>query len=236
MILTEETRSVLAAEASLPSLPRLVESAGGIEEMEEAAERWSESWDLPVEEGRDLRVRLSTETAEPLTRAIGHAGVSTAVRTVGETLAAASALKSEALTSGIAENLERAQVEHGEAVSALTAGRDAEALGSALEAADLLREVGPESVTRLLLARAESRLEDLEGGTAERTPGLVEKVAAVALGEASDGGPEPAAEQIDLERGRRLIRGARLALGQGDFVRAIQRAYYACQVLGLDPD
>jgi hypothetical protein len=235
VILTEETRSVLAAEASLPSLPRLAEGAPDGDALDAAVESWSESWDLPVQEGRQVRTRLSAEAAGPLARSIGPAAVSTAVRTVGETLDAASALRTEGLATGIVENLERAEVEHAEAVAALAAGREGEALGAALEAADLIREVGPESVTRLLLARAESRLEALEAVNGKpRTPTVAEQVAAAALGEDGDAG-DPDGEQIDLERGRRLIRGAQLALEQGDFVRAIQRAYYACQVLGLDP-
>jgi hypothetical protein len=222
---------VLAAEANLPSLPRLVEGTGGGDELSGVVDRWSGSWDMPVEEGRELRARLSAEAAEPLARAIGHAGVSTAVRSVGETLVAASALEGESLAGGIAENLEQAELEHAEAVTALAEGREGAALGAALAAADLIREVGPESVSRLLIARAEARLESLEASR-EAPP--------VGLGEVADGNGaeevESDAAQLDLERGRRLIRGARLALDDGDFVRAIQRAYYACQVLGLDPN
>jgi hypothetical protein len=231
VILTEETRSVLAAEANLPSLPRLVEGVGAADELGAVVDRWSGSWELPVEEGRALREELSIEAAEPLAQAIGHAAVSTAVRSVGETLAAASVLKTESLAAGIAENLDRAEAEHAQATAALAEGREGEALGSALEAADLIREVGPESVTRLLLARAEARLESLEVPSEPQPTGLGEVAEGNGIEETV-----PDEAQIDLERGRRLIRGARLALDEGDFVRAIQRAYYACQVLGLDPN
>jgi hypothetical protein len=152
-------------------------------------------------------------------RAIGASGVATAVRSVGETLAAAAVLESGTLAEGIAQNLEQAEGRHARAVTALAEGRDVEALSAALEASDLIREVGPESVGRLLLARAEARLGTLES-SAEPA-------------EAGDGGGVDLG-QVDLERGRRLIRGARLALEDGDYVRAIQRAYYACQVLGVD--
>jgi hypothetical protein len=47
--------------------------------------------------------------------------------------------------------------------------------------------------------------------------------------------PEPETDPatMDLDRARRLVRGARLAIDQRDYMRAIQRAYYACQVLGV---
>jgi hypothetical protein len=220
VILTEETRSVLAAEASLPSLPRLVAEAQATEQLAQAADRWSGSWELPVEQGRAVRARASAEAAEPVARAIGASGVATAVRSVGETLTAAALLESGTLAEAIAENLERAEDRHAWAVMALAEGRDVEALSAALEASDLIREVGPESVGRLLLARAEAQLGTLESSAEPAR--------------AADGG-EVDLGQVDLERGRRLIRGARLALEEGDYVRTIQRAYYACQVLGVDP-
>jgi hypothetical protein len=211
VLLTEETRSVLAADANLPSLSRLVSEAPGDDRVAGAVERWSLSWDLDVEEGRALRSRANTEAASPLAESLGSAAVARSVRAVGETLEATAALETGALTEAIAGNLLEAKAHHDRAVAALTAGADAEALEGALHASDLIREVGPESVSRMLLARAESQLE-----------------AALAAGQGPPGG------QVDLQRGQRLIRGAQLALEEGDYVRAIQRAFYACQVLGLE--
>ena len=232
VLLTEETRSVLAAEAALPSLPKLVAEAQADEELAAAVTRWAESWDLPVTEGRQARIQASVEAAAPVARGIGQAGVANAVRSVGETLVAAASLKTGALAEGIAENLEQAEVEHSQAVAELAEGREVDALSSALHAADLIREVGPESVTRLLLSRAEARLVVLtsqeEAAQAQsQSDGATVVTPAVV---------EPDQQQIDLERGRRLIRGARIALDSGDYVLAIQRAYYACQVLGADAD
>lgn len=208
VMLTEETRSVLAADR-LPSLERVASDAGQEERLAAPLERWSLSWDLAVEEGRPLRTAALAEAAGPLAETLGPAAVAESVRAVGATLEAAAALDEEALGDEIARSLEQARARHAFAVAALASGSHRAALENALAASDLVREVGPESVSRLLLARAESRLDSM----------LVE-------------GAEPSPE-IDLERGERLVRGAHLALAEGDFVRAIQRAFYACQVLGL---
>jgi hypothetical protein len=231
--LTEQTRSVLAAEASLPSLPALVQATNATGEAEAAAESWSRSWEMEVEEGRPVRMRASAAGAELLASSVGGPGIQEAVHSVGETLDAAAALKTSLLADGIAETLAQARSEHTRAVAALSAGREGEALGAALLAADLIREVGPESVSRLFLSRAEARLEALSGEELE-APAMA-AVAEQILGNGDD--PEPAQDpqQVDLERARRLVRGARLAIEDGDWVRAIQRAYYACQVLGIDP-
>ena len=95
----------------------------------------------------------------------------------------------------------------------LAQGRLAESLAQALQAADLLREVGPEAVSRMLLARAETQLEQLRA----RASG----------DDSARGVPE------QVGRGQRLIRGAHEALEEGDYMRAIRRAFYACQVLGV---
>jgi hypothetical protein len=232
VVLNAETRSVLAAEASLPSLPALVQEANATGPVAAAAESWDRSWEMEPEDGRALRRRASTESAEPLARAIGQARVSGAVGSVGETLRAAASLGTSLLTEGIAENLARAREEHGRAQTALAAGRTGEALGAALIASDLIREVGPESVSRLLLSRAEARLEAL-GGEERKEPAMA-AVAEQILGDGDQPSGEEDPQQRDLERARRLVRGAHLAIEDGDYVHAIQRAYYACQVLGID--
>jgi hypothetical protein len=231
VILTEQTRSVLAAEARLPSLPELVREAGIAEQHGPAAESWSGSWDLDVREGRDLRVRASADVVGPVARALGPARVGEAVQAVGETLTAAAALETSLLADDIAENLAAAKLQHERAVTALAGGRDVEALEAALAASDLIREVGPESVTRLLLARAEAKLATL--GEEKKEPMAV-AVAEQLLSRGEDAPETEDPEQLDLERARRLVKGAQQALEAGDYVLAIQRAFYACQVLGVD--
>ena len=53
--------------------------------------------------------------------------------------------------------------------------------------------------------------------------------AEIALGRIRGDDPYP---EENLTRARRLTRGARLALAEGDLSRAIRRAFYACQLLG----
>src|SRR6185436_1922712 len=98
------------------------------------------------------------EVAAPLSAAMGRDGLTRSVTTVGEAVDVAARLGPETLTGVIGDNVSQARSEHAAAVSALEAGRDAEALEHALHAADLLREVGPEGVTRLLVARADREL------------------------------------------------------------------------------
>jgi hypothetical protein len=115
------------------------------------------------------------------------------------------------LDGDLSANVEAAQLRHREALAALTAGQEEGALRHVLQASDLLREIGPEGVTRMLLARAEGLLARLGG----------------------EGALSTHPQSAELLRGQRLIRGARQALADGDYLRAIQRAFHACQLLGL---
>lgn len=81
-------------------------------------------------------------------------------------------------------------------------------------------EITPPTVAQRLIAAAEEALaanEDREPRPAPYDPGN-------GNGEAGD-----------LERASELIRWARAALASGDHARAIQRAYYACRLLGVPP-
>lgn len=84
----------------------------------------------------------------------------------------------------------------------------AEEVRSVLSAnvAELARDVGPEGVGQMLIAGAEGELERVAESNGE-------------------------VEGVDLLRARRLIRGARLAFESGEHFLAIQRAFYACQLL-----
>lgn len=84
---------------------------------------------------------------------------------------------------------------------ALAAGKGEEALLWALAAGDRVRSVTSESVARRMVRRGEDLL--------ARQPGAA----------------------VDMERATHLVNGARRALAEGNPSLAIQRAYYACQVL-----
>jgi hypothetical protein len=211
LILSEDTWGVLAAEGHLPSLGALVaESAAGAE-LAEVAQRWSSSWELPTEAGRAIRGSTYDQAAGPLAAASTDEAVAAHVTALGEVLGVAAELDGGPRDGSLSGSLEGAVQRHQEAVSDLASGRRADALRHTLQGADLLRELGPDGVTRMLIARAESELERRSGG----------------------GDLSASAASEELLRGQRLIRGAHQALESGDYLRAIQRAYYACQVLGL---
>lgn len=210
VLLAEDTQRALLTDPRLPSLARLSEEAGAEARLSGPADLWSESWEHPPEEGRELRRRAYDESAGALAGALGRASVEATVASVGDALKAAASLDPVSLGERVLDHLERAERLHEAALAALGEGRDAEALSRGLHAADVLREVGPETVARTLLFEAEGALERV------RIP--------------EDGPPS-----IDVARGQRLVRGARQALEAGDHAMAIRRAYYACQVLGVQP-
>jgi len=116
-----------------------------------------------------------------------------------------SMLESEAVTGA----LERAGELNREARSLLAEGRGEEALALALGAADALWEVSPQQVGAELLLRATD-----------------------ALGRIRE---DDAYTEEELIRIRRLMHGAQEAMESGDYPGAIRRAYYACQLLGVNP-
>jgi hypothetical protein len=89
----------------------------------------------------------------------------------------------------------------GQADEALEAGHGDVALGLALAASDAVRSVTPEAVARRLIGRGRTLMDS----------------GAMALG--------------DEQRARHLLNGAQRALDREDYTRAIQRAFYACQVM-----
>jgi hypothetical protein len=211
LILSDDTWSALAADGHLPSVEALITQSGLQGPVTESAARWSSSWELPLEAGREVRRAAYEQVSAPLADALGADAVAEHVDALGDVLAAADALSFEPISGGLADSFEAATLRHREAVAALADGRRGDALSHTLQGSDLLREVGPEGVARMLLARAEGELARVG---AQGTPATEEATAQV-------------------ERGERLIRGAHQALAEGDYLRAIQRAFYACQVLGV---
>ena len=83
------------------------------------------------------------------------------------------------------------------------------AIEAMLRSADALRSVSPYQVASGLLNRARMSLRRI--------------------------GELPSYSQEELAQIRRLTSGAEEAFADGDYPRAIRRAYYACQLLGADP-
>lgn len=195
---------------NLPSLSSMAGDAQLSADLEEPLNLWTRSWDRPLLEGRDLRLEAYEEASGRLAEVMGSSEVDRGLAQVEAALEAAEGLDPDALGPRILDQLDRVKGSLDAARTAQESGDEARALLHALVASDLLREVGPESVVRVLIRQAEARRAILEAD-----PGGV------------------TAE--DLARGDRLIRGARVALASGEYARAAQRAFYACQILGVQP-
>lgn len=210
VIVTEETRSTLLVHSELPSLPDLAARAGVESRMTGAMDAWMGSWEREdPEEARRLRSDAYGSAAGPLSERLGAEGVRAAHADLGRALQGIRSLDGGALETDMRARIQRAADLHERASEALQADARSEALARTMEGADLLREMAPESVARLLIARAEGALEVRSG--------------------------EMNGDDVEVERGTRLLDGARLALEDGDAHRALQRAFYACQLLNVLP-
>lgn len=214
MLLTPETEGALALRMELPSLTGFALSRGpgaeGLDQDRVASwiSRWEASWLMDPLEGHQVRTEVYDDAMAPLARAVDPGETRAALRDV----AAASRLVDDAtlrrlpLFYRVRVEEARRLVVWGEGV--LAAGNGTEALRAAFEAADRMRTVNPLNVATELLNRAALARRDMDGTPSTRGA-------------------------ADTQRVDRLIRGAETALEEGDFHRAILRAYYACRLLGV---
>lgn len=214
LVETGEIRSTLAVEPGLPSLVDLAARTGVESEISGDLADWSASWTLDAEEGRRMRDDLYASAVEPLARVADDALIREAVDDVGAALEAVQELDLRSLPEPLLDAYARATELHAGALTAMDAGRTTRALELALTSADALRAAGPESVARLLVESGEAALER------ERQRA---------------GRDDFGNTRTDLDRSGRLLRGARLALESGEWTRALRRAFYACQLLGVEP-
>jgi hypothetical protein len=205
-LVTPETAPALAVEAILPTLPELAARTGTEARLSEPVMDWVGSWNDP--EGGEALRRTAVERAAPvLAEALGPGGATQALAPLFQVARSLAAL--DPAPPPLAPML--AEVARGvaNARDALDAGRPAVALREGLYAADRVRSASPEQVARALVARGEQALASLTDP-------------------ARDPGP-------DQERGVQLLRRARQALDAGDYPRAVQRAFYGCQLLQAAP-
>jgi hypothetical protein len=205
VILTEESRGTLALGPELPALPDLASRAGMDGTLASAVELWTSSWS--EDDGERLRERAYHGVAESLAATLGAETARGLLADVRVAVGAARTVGDE-LDPALALQVERASAHHAEAQGAMARGRLAEAYVSGLAAADALRAVTPQSVAGALVGRAGTHLADI---------------------------PADSLDPVVRERAERLVRGARVALEGEDWARAVRRAYYACQLLGLSP-
>lgn len=172
-----------------------------------AARAWEASWSLPPEAGRTQRESTYRPVAEAL--ALSPADVAEGLDRLGAALSAVDALGVEALPPGVRDAVHRADALRSRALRALRAGDTASAAEDLLRGSDALREVGPRAMALAWVSEAEAMLGRISADGSYST--------------------------VDVERARRLAHGARIALRDGDFARAIRRAYYARQLLKPRP-
>ncbi len=207
LLVAEETNPTVHFSPPVPSLPGVVRLYGLEESAGPATDIWDASWSLDAQEGREAR-REAYELAAPLlAEAMGPPVVEATLSSLFEMLESASRL-GETLPVELFASL-------GDAGSLLALALDEQQRGDAeaavrygLEAADVLRELTPEFVAQHLVVKAEEAL--------GRNPS------------------DRSYSDEDWTRGSRLVHGARKSLESGDLARAVRRAYYACQILGVD--
>jgi hypothetical protein len=209
LALAPETHGAVLSPEQLPSVPHLLSDQGMAGEGSAEAEAWWESWRLGGDDGANLRSLVYPHAVQRLYPVLGRAGVGELLKGNGENLSAAETTPSVLASEGVREALQRALELHEAAWAVLEEEGDGEeALLLALRSADALWEVTPERVALDLVERAQEALRRNHGPSAY--------------------------SQQELTRIRRLLNGASEALGERDYPLAIRRAYYACQLLGVD--
>lgn len=204
-LVAQEAYAALALGVSFPD-PGAWRASGWLEAEEaEALEAWRASWDLPAAEGREAREGTYRVLAAGVARHAERSALEIELTLLAEGVARAEGLVGEGSPPHVVRGIEAARAQRAAAALALAAGDTPAAAAALLRGGDALREVGPEAVARSLVGEAEA-----------------------GLGSISE--PHPYSEQ-ELERLRRLVRGGRQALEEGDWVLAIRRAFYAKALL-----
>ena len=152
------------------------------------------------------RATAHAEAAGLLAEGLGRAGVEGALARLQAALRSTDRLRGIELPDAIGRTLTEAHREAATAGRALVKGAPTEAVVAVLRGADLLRRIDPALVAHVVVAHAEDGLRTAEGRGIEREA---------------------------VERGERLLHGARAAVEAGNPSLAIRRAYYACQLLGV---
>jgi len=209
LAVASETHGAVFLSQALPSMPVLLAEMGMGDEGWADVDAWWESWKMGSEEGEQVRSRIYPAAARRLLAALGEQGVRDLLARNRENLRAVEGVAALFPSGAVPSALSEARSLHDRSEAALQAGDGEAALAFALRSVDAQWAVSPRQVASSLLEEATGALRRNEG------PGTY------------------SVEQ--LTRIRRLTLGAQEALEAGDYPRAIRRAYYACQLLGIDP-
>ena len=204
-----ETQGAVLFARGLATVPQLLSDHGLAAEGAAETEAWWDSWSLNDSDGSRLRSKIYHSASQRLYPVMGLAGIQDVLERNTLSLDAVGAVGGIVDSEAISDALDQGGELHSGAWMALGRGEGEEALRLALRTADALWKVSPQQVATELIERAR----DAHG----RNPGFASY------------------SQEELIRIRRLMHGASEALEQGDYPRAIRRAYYACQLLGADP-
>jgi hypothetical protein len=206
LAVASETHGAVLLGEDLPTVPNLISTAlAGYDEVA-ISEAWWDSWQLEEARGIEARHQLYPLVAHLLTSELSDAEIEGLLSRVESNIAAVNGVAIYLDPGTIGPSLLQARQLHEEAANVLARGNTSAALELILETADALWSMSPQRVAM----------------------GLIEK-ASLAFGRKLD--PASYSEE-ELIRIRRLIYGATEALEDGDYPRAIRRAYYACQLLG----
>ena len=232
-LIAPATHPALVFSRSLPELGDIVrgpdqppdfgggDASAGAEAL---VSRWDASWDRGPGEGRALReaiYRAVASGAAELEEGAARSMMDEVRQAVVE-----AGIRTRDLPPHLAGPLDDARRFIDEAERAREAGDTPGWALAGLRAADALRETTPRRVALRLLAAAEEAM--AEAAATVAPPGAMEA-----------DGDRPAAQRDEtapLTRADELIRWTRAAIASGDYVRAIQRGYYACRLLGAAPE
>ena len=200
-LVAQETAGALALGVDLPHPGSWTVPDDASPASADAVVRWSSSWDLPGDEGREVRSLTYEALATLFVPEFGRGGIGEQLDRLSEGVRRALELSEIELPERIRIRLAEASLEQVLAREARRTENLQAAMAHLLEGADALREVGPEAVARTMVSEVNE----------ERRSISVDA---------------PYSEQ-DLERLDRLLQGGSEALSQQDWVRAIRRAFYA---------
>lgn len=219
-IVAAETEATLALALDLPTLPSLVARVleartGDAAVLAEARALWVEAEAAnDPESANALRAAAYDLAAPVLAAGLEPQELTAVLRRLERWSRVAGRVLDGTVFPEVGTALAEGRPLLARARAAAAAGDAAAAVREALAAADHLATTTPGGVALRLIRQVEARFDRLHGAHGE--------------GEAV----APAVDDLAYARAQRLLRGAREALGRGDHVLAIRRAYYARQLLG----
>lgn len=203
-LVASETVPAVAVPVELPTLADLAQRAGVREELGPVLDGWVAGWEDENEQlGTAARDEAIRLAAPTLHDALGPGGVASTLSPLFRVGQDLGDLPD--VPADLAPRLEEIWSLIDDTRAALDEGRFDRAMTTGLQASDRIRALGPRAVARTLIARADRSMM-----RAEVVDGF---------------------DPVALSRGERLLTGARRAMEEGDFDLAIQRGYYAVQLL-----